>query len=269
MPLLSDTDLWLRRFHDAPQGAAPRVVCFPHAGGAASWYRPLATGLATRAEVLVVQYPGRQDRHNEPLIDDVHVLARRITEVVAPLRDRPLVLFGHSMGASVAFEVATALQARSAEVAHLYVSGRRAPQHSHDEQVHRLDDAGVIAEVRRLAGTDSRVFDDEELVRMVLPAIRGDYRAAETYRYRPGPPLTCPVTALTGDADPKTTVQEAADWQERTTGPFQLRVFPGGHFFLAEHSTAVMDLLSGESPSARRSTLTPVPGPSPRGPSAC
>lgn len=226
------------------------MVCFPHAGGAASWYMPLATALAHRAEVLVVQYPGRQDRRGEPLIDDVHVLARRITDVVASLSDRPLVLFGHSMGASVAFEVATALQVRSVEVAHLFVSGRRAPQHAHDEKVHRLDDAGVIAEVRRLAGTDSRVFDDEELVRMVLPAIRGDYRAAETYRYRPGPPLTCPVTALTGDDDPKTTVKEAADWQERTTGPFRLRVFPGGHFFLTEHSKTVVELLSGESPSA-------------------
>ncbi|GFH34441.1 thioesterase II family protein [Streptomyces pacificus] len=247
---VSDTDLWLRRFHDAPQGAAPRVVCFPHAGGAASWYMPLATALAPRAEVLAVQYPGRQDRRGEPLVDDVRVLARRITEVVAPLRDRPLVLFGHSMGASVAFEVATALQAGSSDVAHLFVSGRRAPQYPHDEKVHRLDDAGVIAEVRRLAGTDSRVFDDEELVRMVLPAIRGDYRAAETYRYLPGPPLTCPVTALTGDRDPKTTVGEAAGWEERTTGPFRLRVFPGGHFFLAEHSEAVVELLSGETPSA-------------------
>jgi surfactin synthase thioesterase subunit len=116
--------------------------------------------------------------------------------------------------------------------------------------VHLRDDAGLIAEVRRLAGTNARVFDDEELVRMVLPAIRADYRAAETYRYRPGPALSCPLSALTGDADPKASVDEVGRWRERTTGPFSLRVFSGGHFFLSDNRNAVAAVVSGESPSA-------------------
>lgn len=237
-----DTGLWFRRFCEAPPGA-PRLVCFPHAGGAASWYQPFAQHLAGRVELVAVQYPGRQDRRAEPLVDDIRAMATRVAPLLT--RDRPLHLFGHSMGAMIAFEVALL-----ASPDHLFVSGRRAPQLVRDDRVHERDDAGLIAEVRRLAGTQARVFDDEELVRMVLPAIRADYRAAETYRYRPGPPLSCPLTALTGDADPKAAVDEVRQWRERTTGSFVLKVFPGGHFFLNDNRSAVAAFVSGETPSA-------------------
>lgn len=234
-------------------------MCFPHAGGAASWYQPFAQAFSGRCELVAVQYPGRQDRRSEPLIDDIRVLADRIAPLLA--RDRPLHLFGHSMGAMVAFEVALRVGPD-----HLFVSGRRAPQIVRDDRVHLRDDAGLIAEVRRLAGTNARVFDDEELVRMVLPAIRADYRAAETYRYRPGPALTCPVTALTGDADPKASVDEVGRWRERTTGTFSVHVFAGGHFFLSDNRSAVAAVVSGESPSARTPNLARDSGPSRVGP---
>ncbi|MEV6237085.1 alpha/beta fold hydrolase [Lentzea sp. NPDC051838] len=237
-----DTDLWFRRFAEAPPGA-PRLVCFPHAGGAASWYQPFAQYFSGRCELVAVQYPGRQDRRSEALIDDVRTLADQISGLLTC--DRPLHLFGHSMGAMIAFEVALRVAPD-----HLFVSGRRAPQIVRDDRVHQRDDAGLIAEVRRLAGTNARVFDDEELARMVLPAIRADYRAAETYRYRPGPLLSCPLTALTGDADPKAAVDEVALWRERTAGPFSLNVFSGGHFFLSDNRSAVAALVSGDSPSA-------------------
>ncbi|MGI5501277.1 thioesterase II family protein [Lentzea sp. CA-135723] len=231
-----DTGLWLRRLTEAP-AHAPRLVCFPHAGGAASWYQPFVQHLQGRAELLAVQYPGRQDRRSEPLVDDVRALA----DEIAPLlpAGRPLHLFGHSMGAMVAFEVAL-----RHEPDHLFVSGRRAPQVVRDDRVHERDDAGLIAEVRRLAGTNASVFDDEDVVRMVLPAIRADYRAAETYRYRPGPDLGCPLTALTGDADPKASVDEVERWRERTTGEFTLKVFSGGHFYLSDNRSAVADALT-------------------------
>lgn len=237
-----DTGLWLRRFCEAPEGA-PRLVCFPHAGGSASWYQPFARHFDGRAELVAVQYPGRQDRRSEPLLDDVRALADRIAPLLT--HDRPLHLFGHSMGALIAFEVALRNQPD-----HLFVSGRRAPQIARNDRVHQQDDAGLIAAVRKLAGTDARVFDNEDLVRMVLPAIRADYRAAETYRYQPGPALTCPLTALTGDADPKAAVHEVEQWCERTTGAFALKVFPGGHFFLSGNRSAVAAVVSGEIPGA-------------------
>ena len=84
----------------------------------------------------------------------------------------------------------------------------------------------------------------EELMRMLLPTIRSDYAAAETYRFSGGPPLSCPITALVGEDDPKATVDETRSWQDHTTGQFHLEVFSGGHFYLTGHQDAVLDLIT-------------------------
>jgi surfactin synthase thioesterase subunit len=101
----------------------------------------------------------------------------------------------------------------------------------------------VLAEVTALGGPGVELLADPELREIALPPIRSDYTAIETYDPAPGPPLTCPVTALIGDADPKVGPAEARGWAERTTGPFDLRVLPGNHFFLATQQPAVLDLL--------------------------
>ncbi|WP_067968112.1 thioesterase II family protein [Nocardiopsis trehalosi] len=231
---------WIRRFHPAPD-AAVRLVCLPHAGGSASWFFPLSRALGGAADVLAVQYPGRQDRQAEPGITDLGELADGVHAALAPWADRPLVLFGHSMGALVAFEVARRLRRSGGGAAGLVVSGRRAPSLPRaGEDVHLRGDAGIIAELRRLGGTDGQVLDDPELRPLVLPALRSDYTAVETYAYRPEEPLPCPLTALTGDADPRVTVAEAEAWRDHTTGAFRLVVLEGGHFFPAEHPGAVL-----------------------------
>ncbi|MYW04375.1 alpha/beta fold hydrolase [Streptomyces sp. SID3343] len=235
-PVVSDT--WIRRFHPAAP-SAPRIVCLPHAGGSASYWHPLSAALNDRFQVLAVQYPGRQDRRAEPPIDDIGTLADRITTALQAWLgddDSPVVLFGHSMGAVLGFEVARRLRVPPAA---LIVSGRRAPDRYRDEHVHRLDDASLLAEVRSLSGTESSLLEDDEVVRMVLPALRADYRAIETYKMAPGNPLECPITALIGDTDPKVTVDEATSWRDHTIGTFDLHTFTGGHFYLTRHAAAV------------------------------
>jgi surfactin synthase thioesterase subunit len=235
-PVVSAT--WIRRFHPAAP-AAPRIVCLPHAGGSASYWHPLSAALTGRFEVLGVQYPGRQDRRAEPPIDDIATLADRITTALEEWLDgddTPVVLFGHSMGAILGFEVARRLRVPPAA---LIASGRRAPDRYRPERVHQLDDASLIAEVRSLSGTESSLLEDDEVVRMVLPALRADYRAIETYEMTPGNPLECPITVLVGDADPKVTIDEATSWRDHTTGTFALHTFTGGHFYLTGHQAAV------------------------------
>ncbi|MEU8965666.1 alpha/beta fold hydrolase [Streptomyces sp. NPDC048491] len=236
------TSAWIRRFHTGPRGA-PALVCLPHAGGSASYFFPVSRRLSSVADVLAIQYPGRQDRRREPCLDSVDALADALTEELRPLRGVPLVLFGHSLGATVAFETARRLEAEGAAPLALFASGRRAPSTVRDERVHLKDDEALIADIARLDGTHDQVLGDEEVMRMILPAIRADYRAAETYRYVPGPALTCPVTVLTGDADPHVTSEEAHAWRRHTTGAFEVEVFPGGHFFLNSHAPAVMTLI--------------------------
>jgi surfactin synthase thioesterase subunit len=232
---------WFRRFHQAPR-AEVRLICAPHAGGAASAYYSLARRLVPVAEVWAVQYPGRQDRFTESTIADVHDLAQELVNHLPKDADRPLALFGHSMGALVAFEAANRLTARGDVVEGLFVSGRRAPglpQLSSDSSLHKLPDDGFLAEVSRLGGIPSDLMANAEFREMVLPSLRGDYEAVETYRLLPGPPLRCPIHASYGDSDPTVTQNEAAHWFAHTEAEFTARQYPGGHFYIDEHEEAV------------------------------
>ncbi|MEV5351211.1 thioesterase II family protein [Streptomyces achromogenes] len=251
MTTLAEHDrLWIRRYHPRPDAAA-RLVCLPHAGGSATFYHPVSANMPESVDVLAVQYPGRQDRRQEPCAETIQELADRLTPVLLPWTDRPLVLFGHSMGATLGFEVARRLERDHGVVARaLVVSARRAPSCPRDESVHLRDDDGLIEEMRLLSGTDSAILDDIELIRMALPAIRADYRAAETYVYEPGPNLRCPVVALVGDDDPKVTVEEARAWSRHTDAPFECHVFPGGHFYLTAHQKQVLGLLAEQAAGA-------------------
>ncbi|MFF2076330.1 thioesterase II family protein [Kitasatospora sp. NPDC058162] len=235
---------WLRRFHPAPH-APTRLVCLPHAGGSASFYFPFSQALSTSAEVLTVQYPGRQERYHEAGLTDLHAMADRIAEALEAETDgRPLALFGHSMGAMLAYEVACRVEDRGGAVEVLFASGRRAPSCPHGlESVHTLTDEGLVAELGAMGGTDTELLTTPGMLRMVLPAIRSDYEAVETYRPRQRPPLRCPVQVLTGDSDPRVDLDQAAAWARHTVGPFDLRVLSGGHFYLTAHQAAVVDLV--------------------------
>ncbi|MFJ9041526.1 thioesterase II family protein [Streptomyces sp. NPDC102406] len=230
---------WFRRFTTS-DGHGPRLVCFPHAGGSATAYLPLAKALPAPLDVVAVQYPGRQDRYSEEpftsLAGLVDAVAGRLAPELAAEPERPYALFGHSMGALVAFETARLLVERGLpEPRRLFLSGRRAPGPGPEPYGRGYDDAAVLADVRRLGGMDPSMLDDPEVLEMVLPALRADYQALATYRWRKSAPLDIPITALIGDRDPMVTAVEACAWRERSRGDFALEVFGGGHFYLTEH----------------------------------
>jgi len=236
----TDTDLWIRRYHPTDT-AATQLLCMSHAGGSASYFFGVSRELSPEIDVLAVQYPGRQDRLREPCVSSAHELADQLVAAIEPLTDRPITLFGHSLGATVGFEVALRLEAAGIAPTGLFASGRRAPHRNRLERTHLRDDAGLIADVKALEGTESSMLDDEDVRQMVLPAIRSDYTAAETYAYRPGTRLRCPVVALVGDSDPKVSVEEADAWREHTDGEFDLAVFPGGHFYLNDRVPDILE----------------------------
>ncbi len=235
---------WFRRFK--PSDSAPaRIVIFPHAGGSASYYLEYANALAPYADVLAVQYPGRQNRFMEEPISSVPGLAEELYRELREWTDRPLTFFGHSMGAAVAFETVRRFERDGVEgPERLFVSAGRAPSLTRDSSVHKLPDDELLAEVVGLGGTDERILTVPGLHELVLPALRADYTAIETYGCTPDTTVSLPITALVGDADPNATVEQVAQWERHTTGAFDLRVFSGGHFYLADRTEEVVRVLT-------------------------
>lgn len=234
---------WVRRFHPADDAGA-RLVCLPHAGGSANYFFPVSRALANRLDVLCVQYPGRQDRRREPCVASIEELADHVAEAITPWADRPIAFFGHSMGAIIAFETALRLEAAGITPAVLFLSGRRAPSTFRRETNHLLPDKDLVKELRGMQGTDASLLDDQDIVDMILPSLRSDYKAVETYDNRTAGAVHCPIVVCNGDRDAMVTPAEAAAWERHTTSAFDLRTYPGGHFYLNDHAVALIALIA-------------------------
>lgn len=235
---------WVRRFGTVNEGAA-QVICLPHAGGSAGAYRWLAGALAPEIEVLCLQYPGRQDRLRERPLEDVGELATEVVRALAGSWTPRTVVFGHSMGAVVAFEAVRLVeQIHGRTVAGLIVSAREAPSLRQNRDIHRAGDDTLVAELAELGGTEAGVLADEELRPIVLPAVRADYRAVENYWCAADALVSCPIVAYRGDDDPRLRPDNVLRWEFHTTATVRHRRFPGGHFYLQEQPEDVAATLA-------------------------
>ena len=222
-------------------GARMRLFCFPYAGGGASAFRTWQEAVPEGVEVCPVYLPGRERRFREPARTRMEPLADELLESLRPHLDAPFALFGHSMGAAIAFEVARRLDREGMAPAHLFVSARRAPQRPPEgEPIHALPEDEFVRRVGELDGTPDEVLRDREMMELVLPILRADFILSETYRYREGPPLGMPITALGGSADAHVSRDDLLGWGEQTRGSFRHLRFAGGHFFLQTHRAELL-----------------------------
>ncbi len=233
----------------APNRAARlRLFCFPYAGAGASVFASWPRALPSDLELCAVQMPGREGRLSEPPITRWDMAVERLAGALLPWMDRPFALFGHSLGAVLAFELACRLRRdRQAGLVHLFVSGRPAPHLPHDEPpTYTQPKAQFLREVSRWAATPKEVLQDDEIIEMFLPLLRADFGLSETHSCQSDVPLAVPISAYGGIDDehaPPITVEE---WRAHTTASFRRVTFPGGHFFLNENRAAVLSQLAGE-----------------------
>ena len=183
----------------------------------------------------------------EPNMVQLNEIVRAIATNLKPYLDKPFACFGHSMGALISFELARLLQHQypQSQLRHLLVSGCRAPHIPRSNPpMHTLSDLELRETLRRLNGT--HVLENEELMQLLLPTIRNDLRALETYRYSPSTPLTCPITTLGGIQDTEVSLDALEAWREHTASLFSIRLFPGDHFFIHTQQAQLLQFISHE-----------------------
>ncbi|MFE9867983.1 thioesterase II family protein [Streptomyces sp. NPDC005506] len=240
----TDTDPWFLEA-DAP-AQLPTLVLFPHAGAGATAYWRLAQHQCAHARPLIARLPGRECRSQETRFTDIRPLVRALAPALRPRLSENYVLYGHSMGALIAFETARLLTlAYNMPPARLIVSGMEAPQDSPTGHARHLQsDHELWQTVAEMGGIPPEIIADASMRQMLLPLLRADFELTDTYTFAAMPLLTCPISAYAGEADPELPAAAMADWGANTTGAFEHTVLPGDHFFNLDGHSGFAEALS-------------------------
>ena len=239
---------WILRPRPNPT-ASLRVFCFPYAGLGASIYRNWASEFPGHVELCLLQPPGREGRWSEKAFMDAGALAAAAADAIGSELSVPFVFYGHSLGALISFEVVRLLRYRKlAAPLHLFVSAHRAPQLPNPHPpLRQLPDLEFIEQVsRQYDGIPQAVLENPDLVELMLPCLRADITAFETYACQPAEPLGCPISAFGGRQDRRVSETELAAWREQTHDVFRVQMFDGNHFFLQERRDELISTIRRE-----------------------
>ena len=223
-----------------------RLFCFPHAGGNSSLFTGWPDLLPQNASLLPVQLPGRQERIRERAIDRMSELVNAIADGLAPLLNGTFVFFGHSLGGLISFELARHLRHKGQqEPAALFLSGCRGPHIPLNRpMLHLLPDNEFIDVLqKRYDGIAPQIAAEKELMQLLLPTIRADVKCFETYEFHSASPLACPISVFGGSQDNQVSVADLNAWRQHTTGQLSLRMYPGDHFYVAQHYEAIVKVI--------------------------
>lgn len=243
---------WIRQFHKPESPDAPLLLIFPHAGAGASAYRTLSKAASANFNVVIFQYPGRQDRAGEPALPTLPDIASgAFGEFQSSEHHRglPIHTFGHSMGAVVSFEFVRLAEAAGLDVRQLTVSSAVAPCNVADKPDLPTDDDAVLAHMGALDGTNSAVMGNLDVMRMALPVMKGDYRAFNAYACAEDVKVAARIHSVGGDQDPMITMRDLYGWGKHTD-EIDVTLFDGGHFFLNSQPEALAELLAANAAHA-------------------
>jgi surfactin synthase thioesterase subunit len=227
------------------QHEAVPLLCLPFAGAGATFYRPWEELGLSGVDVRALQLPGREGRAAEPPHVDLHAAADElVAEAARASRGGPVTLFGHSLGAVLAYELAHRLVRRGVRVVHLFVSGSPGPWTARTQRATGLGDEEFLAAVQGLAGYRHPAYDVPEMRDLLMPTLRADVQMHEDYRPRGDHPLTAPITSLRGRDDHLVPEAEVRQWRAATSVDFTHAEFPGGHMYLTESARPILELVA-------------------------
>jgi surfactin synthase thioesterase subunit len=223
---------------------ATNVFMIPFAGGSKYAYRELVQQAAPGIAFIPLELPGRGARFNQELLTE---LDRQAEDILAQIRgglDKPYALFGHSMGALLAYLITRLIVARGLpRPLLLFVCGCAGPAVKETETSrHLLPQAAFFEAIRKLGGSPPELSEDTGLLQFFEPVLRADFQAVETYVHREAPPFDIPVVVCYGKEE-KITRQEALAWNLETRMPVEVYAFAGNHFFLFDHAAQLVTLL--------------------------
>ncbi|MGE8067527.1 thioesterase II family protein [Pseudomonas sp. NPDC089569] len=225
------------------------LLCLPYSGASAMVYNRWRNKLPQWLKVHPVELPGRGARFGEPLQTDMRRLAMQLAQEQMPMLKAPYALFGHSLGALLACEMAHAFRSLGCpEPAALFASGTAAPTMRFDYDrglAQPKTDAELIEQLRTLNGTSEEVLANEELMSLTLPILRADFQLCGRFEPQQRPLLKCPVHVLGGKAD-RATTEQLIGWSKETRGSFSLDMLAGGHFFIQEHEAKVLRVIKDQ-----------------------
>ncbi len=219
------------------------LLCFPYAGGGTVAYHSWKNLVHPDIALLRVQLPGRETRLREEPFTAFSPLIEALVAALIPWLDSPIVFYGHSMGALIAFEVTRALREMGKPVpCHLFVSSFRAPHlPDPDQMISKLPEDQFIERLKLYDGIAPAILMNAELMEIYLPILKADFSILSSYNYTKQAPLPCPITAFAGSADPKICTEDIDAWKDHTTGRFDRHFFPGGHFFINESQSEMLE----------------------------
>ncbi|WP_225828643.1 thioesterase II family protein [Streptomyces naphthomycinicus] len=254
-------DEWLLEVEAS--ASLPALVLFPHAGAGAAAYWRLASQLRDLVRPLIVRLPGRESRSAEPCFTDVRPLVRALAPVLRPRLGSTYLLYGHSMGALIAFETARLLSLGCAmHPRRLIVSAMEAPQDNPTgHERHTLTDQALWHAVGEMGGVPPEIAADRSMRQMLLPTLRADFELTDTYAFRAMPLLSCPISAYAGDRDAELPPDAMTGWGANTRGTFDHTVVPGGHFFNLDGRSGFADALREHLTGQGGSRVTQTPEP--------
>ncbi|WP_051908604.1 thioesterase II family protein [Candidatus Odyssella acanthamoebae] len=225
--------------------AAIRLFCFHHAGGGASTFYPWLEYLSPKIEMIAIQLPGRENRFSEPLRNNIKEITDELSKGFSIYKNKPFFVFGHSMGALIAFEfIKTIHQLYFLYPCHMIISAAKAPHLLSPIRSSQLDDTNLKEQLKAYNGIDECILNNDDLLNLFLHIIKSDSSIYENYSFSKPKPFPFDILALSGTDDQSVNQEEILAWSAYTRGKFEHLSFPGQHFFIKDNQKTILKIIN-------------------------